>query len=256
MNIGVFHSNAVGLRAAGSRLNNMTFGGVYYPPHVKNGKTVNARWEGIMFLNRRDYTDANNQHHEGKSETIRIVVWNSPNAAPGKGLADVFAKCISVGKEISCALDINTFDKRLFVNGQPVTDPQGNALTYPAVNFKVVGDVVFGADSDSTVQSEIAAYNGQANFCSRPQFWNVQSHADNTAWKTIVQQRMAAVCDPNKPSYGYARIVIPEGAQLVNAAAPAQIPTGTAPTQAAAMIIGAEQTMPATPAPTDNIFNL
>lgn len=245
MNIGTFHANGVGLRAAGSRHNGLTFGGVYYPAHMKNGKTVNARFEAIMFLNRRDYTDASGVRHDGKSETIRVVIWNSPNAAPGKGMADVMAKCISVGKEISCGLDINTFDKRLFINGQPMADAAGNAITYPAVNFKVIGDVIFGADSESTVQAEVAAFNGQANFASRPALWNVQGNADNAAWKNIVQQRMASVCDPTKGSYGYARIVIPEGAQLLqtNAAPVAQTTTvqtavPAEPTQAASVVTG------------------
>jgi hypothetical protein len=240
MNIGKIFMNAVGLRAAGHNHNGVTYGGVYYPAHTKNGKFVNARFEANMFLNRRDYTDNNGVRQEGKNEVIRIVAWNGNNSAPGKGLADTLAKCISVGKELSASLDISTYDRKVFINNQLAVDAQGNAITSPAINFKIVGDLMFGDDATSTVQSEIAAFNGQINFCSRPQYWNVQGHADNVQWKNISAQRMAAICDGKKLSYGYAHVIIPEGAQVHNAAQP--LPTvstpapGTVATEAAATV--------------------
>ena len=247
------------MRAAGSKHNGQTYGGVYYPAHSKNGKNISARWEAIMFLNKRGYTDNDGVKHEGKSETIRIVVWNSQRASAGKGMADAMAKCISVGKEISCGLDLNTFDKRLFINGQPASDPQGNHITYPAVNFKVTGDVIFGPDSEATVLAEIAAFNGQVNFSSRPPQWNVQNSADHAAWLNIVAARKAALPDPTKPNYGYARIVIPEGAVLtpLNAApAGTNVVAGTNPTDAAATVLGANTVQTDTPNTQGNSLSL
>jgi hypothetical protein len=245
MNLSMDKLTFVGIRAAGSRFNNTQFGGTYYPAHTKNGKTVSARWEGNFFINRRGYTDSTTgQKVEGSSEIIRIVVWNGKNAAPGKGMADIFAKCVSVGKEISCDAKIHAFMKRLFIAGQPVTDAQGNAYEYPAINFRIDGEVLFGDDADSVVQAEIAAFTGAICFGARPAFWNVQGHADNAQWKTIVAQRMASTFNGTNASYGYARVLIPEGAQLVmhNPAAAGTAAgnpaTGAQPTQAAAELNG------------------
>ena len=190
------------------------FGGVYYPAHTKNGRSVSGRWEGNFAINGADYTDAQGQRQEGSSDYVRLVVWNSKNAASGKGLADVFAKCVSPGKEISCVCKIHTFQKRLFINGQPIADTQGQPITYPAVSFRVNDDVIFGADSNRSVAGEIAAFSGQMNFQSRPQYWNVVGHADNEAWKQIVAWRMAQIWDGQSGSYGYARVIVPEGAQV------------------------------------------
>lgn len=213
-NVSSQNGNFVNGRAVGSKDKyGAQYGGVYYPAHSKNGKAVSARWEGNFALNSRSYIDSQGETQEGKRTFMRMVVWNSKNAASGKGLADVFAKCISVGKELSCNYKIESFDKRMFVDGQPLLDAAGNAVTYPAINFRIDDNVIFGDDSERVVAAEIGMYQGQANFFSRPQFWNVAGHADNVAWKSIVAARMGCVWDGG-PVYGYARTIIPEGAQI------------------------------------------
>ena len=121
------HINFVNLRAAGTKdhATGIVYGGNYFPEHSRNGKIINARWEGKCFINRMGYTDANNVYHEPKNDVVQIVAWNGRNSAPGKGLADMFAKIASVGKEFSCDLRLNTYQKRLFVNNQPIADAQG-----------------------------------------------------------------------------------------------------------------------------------
>jgi hypothetical protein len=242
-NISSQNNNIVNARAVGSKdKQGVQFGGVYYPAHSKNGKPVSARWEGNFALNNRSYTDSQGQVQEGKRTFMRMVVWNSKNAASGKGLADVFAKCISVGKELSCNYKIESFDKRLFVDGQPLLDKAGNAITYPAINFRVDDNVIFGDDSERVVSAEINAFQGQVNFFSRPQFWNVAGHADNVAWKQIVTARMASVWDGGGV-YGYARTIVPEGAEIGAGAQVfaqpqpgQQIVAGTKPTEAGAVL--------------------
>jgi hypothetical protein len=241
------HFALFGIRAAGSKDNKtgVTYGGIYYPAHVKNGKVVQARFEANFFLNRRGYTGKDGVKREGNSEVLRLVAWNSPNSKPGKGLADNLAKIVSVGKELSTAVEVNSFMKRLFLNGNLVTDPAtGNPVEYNAITFRVKGDINYGQDADATIKREIAAYTGQPSFASRPAMWNVQGHADNDAWKNIVlPARMGAICDGTKANYGYARVILPEGAQLLtpelaaqmNAGAPVQ---GASPTNAAADLNG------------------
>jgi len=251
MNTGLAHILFAGLRSAGHKeeATGKTYGGIYYPAHTKNGKVVQARFEANFFLNKRGYVDANGVKQEGKSEVIRLVVWNSKNAKPGKGRADHFAKIISVGKELTAECEINTFPKRIFLNNQPVVNPATNQpLEYQAVTFRVSGEVNYGDDAENTLKREIAAYNGQPNFGSRPAHWNVIGHVDNTAWKEVVlPARMASVYNGTAASYGYARVMLPEGAVALTPDAMAAqnagaTTTATAPTAAAADLTGQNAT--------------
>lgn len=217
-------TSLVSVRAAGSKnLAGEQFGGVYYPPHVKNGLAVSGRWEGNVALNGKPYTDSQGQPKKAQTIYLRMVVWNSKNSEAGKGLADTFAKCVSVGKELSCNVRIESFEKRLFINGQAILDQQGNAITHPAINFVLEDKLIFGPDSNKVITLEINNYVGNATFNSRPRFWNVPEHADQVAWsKVIVPARMASVWDGVSERFGYARVIVPEGAVAGNPQMPAQ----------------------------------
>lgn len=246
MNTGLAHILFAGLRAAGHKNDaGQVFGGIYYPAHTKNGKFVPARFEANFFLNKRGWTNDAGAKQEGKSDVIRIVVWNSKKAAPGKGRADHFAKIISVGKELTAECELNTFLKRIFLNGNVVVNPATNQpIEYQAVSFRISGEVNYGDDAENTLKREIAAYKGQPNFGSRPPQWNVLGHVDNTAWKDVVlPARMASVYNGTAATYGYARVLVPEGATVVTAESLAahnagQPAGGDAPTDAAAALQG------------------
>jgi hypothetical protein len=245
MSTGMDTISFAGLRAAGHKdtKTGLTGGGLYYPSTSKNGKIIPARWEGNFFLNRRGYTDqTSHEKIEGKSELVRIVVWNSKNTKPGKGMADIFSKIISVGKELDVQCEINTFNKRIFINGQPVINPETNLpLEYQATTFRVTGAIGFGADAENTIIKEISTYTGNPTFDSRPAYWNVLGHADKVAWDTIIcPARMEVVYNGVAPTYGYARVIVPEGATVVTAemlaTSNAGIPTGITPTAAAEVL--------------------
>lgn len=225
-NVSALHAIAVNIRAAGSKdtQTGLVHGGIYFPEHVKDGKTVNARWEGNCIINHLAYTDSQGVLHEPSNDSIRVVAWNSRNSAAGKGLADIFAKIVSVGKEFSCSLRINQYMKRLIINGVPLADSQGQPIMYPGYNWVVKDDLIWGDDSAKVIAQEISNWTNYPfpSFYSRPTFWNVPGHGDNEAWKYIVQQRMAEIFK-GESTYGYARVMIPEGAQLVNRAAAPQI---------------------------------
>jgi hypothetical protein len=224
-NVSVAVATLMGIRSAGSKdSQGIAHGGIYYPAHTKNGKSVSARWEGNFIANGKAWTDAAGNQQEGRRNVIRLVVWNSKNSAPGKGMADVFAKYVSVGKEISCQADIETFMKRVFENGQPLVSPTtGQPIEINATVYRVSGNLIFGEDSAKHVAAEIAGWQGQLiPFGVRPAMWNVTGHADNEAWKQIIQLRASSMWDGQSGTYGYARVIVPEGAQLVNPAMPAQ----------------------------------
>ena len=218
------HINFVNLRAAGTKdhATGIVYGGNYFPEHSRNGKIINARWEGKCFINRMGYTDANNVYHEPKNDVVQIVAWNGRNSAPGKGLADMFAKIASVGKEFSCDLRLNTYQKRLFVNNQPIADAQGQPVTYLATDFIVDGKLIWGADAAAIVAQEIANWASYpfASFFSRPPLWDKVGQADNETWKTYINPARMQAIYTEGPAYGYARVLLPEGATLVNHAAP------------------------------------
>lgn len=228
-----------GVRAVGSKgADGNVYGGIYYPEHFKNGKQVSARWEGNVAINGRDWTDETGQRREGRRTYLRLVVWNSKNAAPGKGLADIFAKYVSPGKELSCEVEPESFDKRVFVNGQPILDAQGQPITTNAIVFRVTGKLELGDDSSKQIAAEVGRWNPAApDIYMRPPQWNVQGTQDNQAWKQIVATKSAMVYDGQSKVFGYARVLMPEGAQPV---------TGQMPQTAAAPNMTATQqtTMP------------
>ena len=249
---------AAGVRAVGTKdAQGMTHGGVYYPAHMKNGKAVSARWEGNVASNGNRYTDANGVRQEGKVTYLRIVVWNSKNATPGNGAADNFAKHVSVGKSLILSLTPESFEKRIFVNGQPLMDPQGNVITQNAVIFRVSGGFNFLESSANQIAAEIQRWNsGVHDVLSRPAGWNTPGTPDHNEWLNIIAQKKAYVYDGQSSVYGYARVIVPEGAQVMNTAMPQapanpqtpvnpqtpaipqvpvnpQVPVGTAPVAAA-----------------------
>lgn len=223
--------NFIGGRAIGSELNGHKFGGIYYPKHYKNGKEIPARFECNLMLNSPDYTGNNGEVVQGRKDVIHLVAWNSKNAAAGKGLADTMAKCVSVGKEITLVnVELQSFMKTVRIDGQPAVNKAGEPVKVRSVSFvaRSYRNVRFGQDSDNTIKSEIAAYNGAPSFFGRP--------ADSAKWAEERKARMAVVFG-GEASYGYARVIVPEGASLVNPAAGGNIPAaGATPTQAAAQL--------------------
>ncbi len=133
------------------------------------------------------------------------------------------AKCISAGKELHPVFsDIEVYEKRKMINGQPVIDQHGNAITYEAQSYRLARFPSLGADSAKHVTNEVAAWNGTINFDCRPPAWNQPGTADAQVWTQIMTARNTAVYDGQSPTFGFARVIIPEGAQLIQPTAVAQ----------------------------------
>lgn len=221
-NASKFVAVAVAVRAAGSKntATGTAHGGVYYPEHILNGKTITARFEANVYINGMDYTDPlTGERKEGRNDTIRIVAWNGRNSKPGAGLADLCAKAITKGKEFSCELDVRTFDKRLLIDNKPQVDHLGREIIIQGINFHMKGLPIWGNDADAIIKAEINNYRqtGQATFASRPPFWNVAGHPDAAIWDVIKKSRREAQYVSGSTTYGHARVVVPTGAQLLNA---------------------------------------
>lgn len=219
--------NAMMLRNAGANIaggNNpqqtgISLGGLYTPACTLNGKPNSAKWEGNFYHQlppRQDGTEV-------KPVILRVTAWNSRNAPAGKGLADRCAKYISAGKQICCELEITQFMSRVFIDNQPAANNAGQLHLEPKIGFRMKGGtLLFGNDAAKQVDLEIQNWMrnpGVVGFTARPPQWNVAGSQDSLTWTTaILPHRKNAVYNGGD-TYGYAKVVIPQGAVLTHATA-------------------------------------
>ena len=90
--------------------------------------------------------------------------------------------------------------------------------------------LTFGEESNKHIAAEI-----QANV--RPANWNVAGHPENAQWKEILKARQATPFNPALPTFGYARVYMPQGVGIG-----AYIPTAAAPIAAAPAFVPALDT--------------
>jgi len=206
------------------------YAGIYHPSVVKvDGTVTPAHWEGTIFINGMPYTNKAGVRTEPKPVPFKMVAWNSENSKPGSGIADICAKNISPGKEISGSFTLNAFQKRLFIDNVPQVDHAGRQITYPALSFVLDGLPNLGNDAESLILSEINTFRttGIATpFGTRPAFWNVPTHADVAVWTKIKADRRAAQYIHGAAMYGYSKVMAQAGAaapQMDNAALLAQL---------------------------------
>lgn len=208
-----------GLRIAGVKdpTTGVQYGGTYIPAHQIVGQGGNiqkypARFETTIYVNRPNYTDGQGNVRETKNVPIRIVAWNSDDAKPGKGLADTFAKSCSPGKEFGAEFDLKHYKKRVWDNGNPIIGSDGNPILVDAYNLQVTGEFSWSGDASQQIAAEIQNYNPAFPFSGRPQYWDTPGTQDNATWlNQVIPSRSMAVYD-GAPTFGYARVRIPEGA--------------------------------------------
>jgi len=188
------------------RFPGISFSGIYYPAEA-NG--TSARFETTVVINRGDYTDATGKRVERDPDYARLVFWNGRGAAAGKGLADIAAKCLSPGKEISVMGNVHSYMGRVFFKGQPMNFPDGTPIEIQKNSITIIpGSLLLGADSEKQEDFEIANWNRQPgifSFFARPAGWATRGTQDNQTWQAISAQRMATVYNGGD-HYGYALI--------------------------------------------------
>ena len=171
-------------------------GCLYYPAvrDAAGNTTRSARCVVTAYINRKSRKDPQTgETIEGRREIIVLTGWNTRNSQDGKGLADVLAKCMSEGKEFSCRAKVQSYEQEVTnIDGSVIQRSDGGGpLTIRRYGWVIEpGTLMLGDDSDKIVAAEIQAFNGNVSFSSRPQFWNVQGHAHNEAWKKISAWRM------------------------------------------------------------------
>jgi hypothetical protein len=166
----------------------------FTPEHSKNGVNVSAKLTVNAFMNIA--SRANNG--EGRNEVVSFTVW-------GK-LAHTCAKSMSPGKEFNCTAGLRVYQGRVFHNQQPVTLADGNVLMTKRSSF-TVEKLTFGAESKKHINNEI-----QANV--RPADWDRDGTPGQAQWMEILKQRQAIQFNAQAPTYGYAKILAPTGANI------------------------------------------
>ena len=199
------------IRVAGTnddRFPGVPFGGTYYPAGTDaEGKPISARFECNAYINRGHYTNqSTGQKVDKKPDIAKLVFWNGREADGGKGLADLAAKCLAKGKELSCLGNLHSFDGRIYIDGQTRNKQNGEIATTLKHSVTVIpGTMNLGQDSDKQLNFEYQNWDrapGQMSFFSRPRNWGFQQ-TDERAWKEISAQRMAQAYQGGD-TYGYA----------------------------------------------------
>lgn len=173
---------------------------IFTPEYSKNGSNVSAKLVCNSFMNIASKANAG----EGRNEAVPFTIW-------GK-LAHVCAKSMSGGKEWNTIAQLHVYNGRVFypsINGQPglpVLDATGQPLTTKKFSY-TVSMLTFGEESNKHIADEI-----QAGI--RPMGWNIAGSQEAAAWKAILQQRQAITFDPNLPTYGYAKVRMPQGQNI------------------------------------------
>jgi len=173
---------------------NISIPGVYYPASLDDNLNIlmPARYVTRVIYFVPHYDEYGYVHMIPQTHTVTF--WNGRRDISGKGLADIAAKTISIGKTLSFRAAMKIYPRP----GKP-----------SGIGFVVnPGTLILGADSDKTLMEEYMAYNGEINFHSRPKDWNVIGHPDNDAWRIISQWRMNSNYAGGN-TYGYAEVRTP-----------------------------------------------
>lgn len=173
---------------------------IYYAAHSKNGVNVSQRLTCRMAVNK----PGKQNDGKGTVQYINMTFW-------GK-MADVAARSIGKGKELSCGLELNVFKGKAYHKGNPVFVPGENGapeqLMVEKVGFELEpGKLIFGADADDQIAREIQA--GQ-----RPVGWDVKGSPAAIAFKQQLDIRNATPFNPALATFGHAKVVLATGAGI------------------------------------------
>ncbi len=194
---------------------------LYTPAHTKpDGKNVRARLQIPILVNVYRKTDP---------DSFRLVAWG--------GLADMLAKNLSQGKEMTFICDSSSFWGNVYnqQNAQ-IMQPDGSPLQTRQVSF-IIREFVWGGDSDRTKIEEInvGMETGEGR---RPAQWNIPGTPDNLTWKQLLERRGQTFYQGGD-KFGYAKVIGPKTAQCtIHLGDQSKLQTNTGTAAAAAVTTG------------------
>jgi hypothetical protein len=166
---------------------------LYTPAHIKqaDGKPVSARLVIPVLVNLYGKQDP---------DSYRLVAWGP--------LADMFAKNLSQGKEMTFICDGSSYWGNVFYSDRSqVMQKDGQApVQVRQVSF-TIREFTWGGDSNRTITEEIRA-GMKSGEGLRPAQWNIPGTPDNQAWKRLLEGRKQTFYQGGE-RFGYATVIAP-----------------------------------------------
>lgn len=185
----IHFSNAVAVGTINNDICN-DVASVYSPSFERpDGRIVPAKWSGYVIVDYFNQQLKLNSKLPIQLKLVRLTAWNGKNAKPGKGLADLLARCMKAGKVLSCYTTLSFYDRVVrekytstilkHSNGAPVTVTQPTFIIDPS--SLVLGANNGGVDSvDTTEFINAVRMNKHPNFTVRWGHWRL---LPNAKWK-------------------------------------------------------------------------
>ncbi len=158
----------------------------YTPAHRKeDGTEISARLEIPVMVN---------EFNSKEPDAYKLVAWG--------GLADLFAKSLSKGKEMNFELKPKAYFRRVYNSAnQLVMQPDGaTPVTVRALSFKIT-NFTWGADAEAQKALEIASG-------IRKEGWDNPNSPAHQEWLTTLQNRKNLFYQGGD-RFGYATVVTP-----------------------------------------------
>jgi len=177
----------------------------YIPAHSKNGQNISAH----LLINA--FGNFPRRGKEGKAGLFELTLW-------GKA-ADVGAKTMSKGKEFNVVAQIDSYQKAVRYNGNVLVDDKGQAVVMNKISFNIT-ELNLGADSNETIILDM-----KNNL--RKLGWSLPGTPEYQQYQAVKKARMSVVFDPRKPTYGHAKVWLPNGPNIggwIPTAAPTTFP--------------------------------
>ena len=172
---------------------------LYTPAHIRqdNGKPVSARLVIPILVN---------LYGKDNPDSYRLVAWGP--------LADLFAKNLSQGKEMTFICDGSSYWGNVFYNdGTQAFQKDGRTPLQTRQSSFTIREFTWGSDSNRTEQEEINA-GMQSGEGRRPAQWNIVGTPDNLLWKQMLEGRKQTFYQGGE-RYGYAQVVAPRYAAQI-----------------------------------------
>lgn len=190
-----------GISLAAAQLIGMRVAGqiTLVPAHVNvQGKEVSAKASITVYANSNRGTNQADGS-QGRTDTYTVVAWNK--------LAYTCALSLSPGKAIDVFTTPHSYMGNHYdINGQ-VFDRNNQPIMVRKVGF-TIDRIIFGEESAKFAAQEVAAGR-------RPMNWNNPNHPDFQLWIDELKRRQQLVWDMQSPVFGFARIIVPQGARLI-----------------------------------------
>ncbi len=190
-------------------------GGRYHPGFTNNkGEAISARWTGSLALNKRGYRNPESGVVTEVDPTyIRVTAWTGKNS-PGNGMAERFARFMSIGLELAVNCVLKTYNADQYDAGVRVCRLDGTPIQVERTGFTIIpGSTMIGSESDKHISDEIAKFKASGGTQGRPEQWNVRGSADYNIWQGLIAQKNAEMYQPGMASLGYSVVIPPKDAQ-------------------------------------------